>query len=171
MPSSLTARLSTIGRPAWFATLCAGAALAVTIAHWAMLLAAPKPALGPSLQAGGTAPVGDPRAIARLFGGATSGADGAGTASTPQAAPSVPVQVIGLVAAGKRSSALLIVDGKPLRSYAVGDLIAPTVRLRSVGPASVTLEDAGRERVLAAPARTSPSVLGIGAAPPVPQAR
>jgi hypothetical protein len=129
-----------------------------------MLLAAPAPPIGPSRQATGAALMGEPRAIAGLFGASASTAGDRAAVAPATTAPSVPIQVIGVVAAGKRSSALLMVDGKPLRSYAVGDLIAPSVRLRHVGPASIILDDTGRERVLAAPAPTSPSVLG--AAPP-----
>jgi len=135
------------------------------VAHWAMLLATPAPPIGPSRQAAGTALVGEPRAIAGLFGASASNAGDGAAVAPAAAAPSVPIQVIGVVAAGKRSSALLMVDGKPLRSYAVGDLIAPSVRLRRVEPTSITLDDAGRERVVAAPAPTSTSVLGAAPQP------
>ena len=55
------------------------------------------------------------------------------------------VQVSGVFAAGTRSSAVLIVDGKPARAYLVGQQIAPGLTLAEVRQDGVTLESGGGE--------------------------
>ena len=69
------------------------------------------------------------------------------------------VQVLGVVAAGRLGSAILIVDGKPARSFAVGDSIGPGQRVRTVRPDKVVIDDNGRMAEVPAPAPTSTAVL------------
>jgi general secretion pathway protein C len=168
MRRPLKARLSTIGWPAWFATLGAAAVLAATLAYWAMLVASPTAPVGPSRKAVTSTPMNDPRSVAALFGQSGVASEAGPAVAGPASAA---IQVAGIVAAGRRGSAMLVVDGKPLRAYAVGDLVTPSIRLRAVRPDAVILDEAGRERSLPAPPRTSPAVLGMAPVAPAPAAR
>ena len=114
--------------------LLGAAAASAIAAYWVLkLLSTPASPVAPL--AGPALAVRDPdaRLAARLFGDLNSG----------PAAIARNVQVSGVYAAGKASSAVLAVDGKPSRAVLLGQEAAPGLRLSEVRPDGVTLEDAG----------------------------
>jgi general secretion pathway protein C len=160
MPLRLNAMLAGLGRPAWAGTLLAAAVLAATAGHWLVTLGAPVPQPGPEAAAQGSRAAPDLGAAALLFGRA----DAPGNAASAPAA--VNLQVLGVVAAGRLGSALLAVDGKPARAYAVGATLGPGRHLKAITDQAVVVDDNGRELTLPAPARTSTAVLNTGAPSP-----
>ena len=153
------ARLSSMGRTAWLATLAAFAGLCGVLAYWSVQLTAPRAPVAPaSLQAaGGERP--DLGPALTLFGQPAG-------ARVEQAPVLGNVQVLGVVAAGRLGSAILIVDGKPARSFAVGDPLGPGQRVSSVRADAVVIDDNGRRAEVPAPARSSSAVLTGGPARP-----
>ncbi len=152
-------RLSALGWGAWLATLAAVALLCAVIAYWAMQLLAPATPVAPAGQG--------PIARERTDLGLAPALFGTTAAPVAVAAPVLGnVQVLGVVAAASRGSAILIVDGRPPRSYAVGDLVGPGQRLREVRADKVTIDDNGRLAEVPAPARGSTAVLVSGAGRP-----
>jgi hypothetical protein len=112
------ARIASLGWAAWLATLVATACLCAVLAYWFMQIAAPRAPIGPALSGPANRDRPDLTAAGSLFG----------TPPRAQAAAAPVlgnVQVLGVVAAGRLGSAILIVDGKPARSFAVGDSIGP----------------------------------------------
>jgi general secretion pathway protein C len=75
------------------------------------------------------------------------------------------VQALGAFIAGKDSSAVLSVDGKPARAYLLGQEVAPGMKLVDVTPEVVVLEAGGGRQEVRLPART---VASFGGAPPPP---
>jgi general secretion pathway protein C len=161
MIRSVRARLSSLGWPAWVASLAATAALGATLAHWLLLLGAPTPPIGPARVAAAAPEFADTASAARMFGLAP------GTPATSPAVEPLAIQVVGIVAAGRRGSALLAVDGKPARAFAVGDVVTGNSRVRRVDPDAVVLDlDGGATTRLPPPPRTPLSVLGTEPARP-----
>ncbi|MBP8306941.1 MAG: hypothetical protein KAY46_06720 [Burkholderiaceae bacterium] len=153
------ARIASLGWAAWLATLVATACLCAVLAYWFVQLAAPRAPIAPALSGPATRDRPDLSAAGSLFG----------TPLRAQAA-AVPVlgnvQVLGVVAAGRLGSAIMVVDGKPARSFAVGDSIGPGQRVRSVRADAVVIDDNGRTAEVPAPALTSTAVLTSGAGKP-----
>lgn len=153
------ARIASLGWAAWLATLVATACLCAVFAYWFMQIAAPPAPIGPALSGPANRDRPDLAAAGSLFG-------------TPQRAQAAAapvlgnVQVLGVVAAGRLGSAILIVDGKPARSFAVGDSIGPGQRVRTVRPDKVVIDDNGRLAEVPAPALTSTAVLTSGVGKP-----
>lgn len=153
------ARIASLGWAAWLATLVVTACLCAVLAYWFVQLAAPRAPIGPALAGQGTRDRPDLAMAGSLFG-------------TPQRAQvaAVPVlgnvQVLGVVSAGRLGSAIMVVDGKPARSFAVGDSIGPGQRVRSVRADAVVIDDNGRTAEVPAPAPTSTAVLTSGAGKP-----
>ncbi len=153
------ARIASLGWAAWLATLVATAGLCAVLAYWFVHLAAPRAPIGPALSGPATRDRPDLAMAGSLFG-------------TPQRAQAAPVpvlgnvQVLGVVAAGRLGSAIMVVDGKPARSFAVGDSIGPGQRVRTVRPDVVIIDDNGRMAEVPAPAPTSTAVLTSGAGKP-----
>jgi general secretion pathway protein C len=114
--------------------LLGAAAASALAAYWALqLLATPASSVTPA-----AAPVlavrdPDPRLAARLFGDLTSG----------PAAIVRNVQVAGVYASGKASSAVVAVDGKPARAVLLGQEAAAGLRLVDVRSDGITLETDG----------------------------
>jgi hypothetical protein len=153
------ARIASLGWAAWLATLVATACLCAVLAYWFMQIAAPRAPIGPALSGPANRDRPDLTAAGSLFG----------TPPLAQAAAAPVlgnVQVLGVVAAGRLGSAILIVDGKPARSFAVGDSIGPGQRVRSVRPDKVVIDDNGRMAEVPAPALTSTAVLTSGVGKP-----
>jgi general secretion pathway protein C len=76
----------------------------------------------------------DPKAVARAFGG--------GSTALPSAAAAgrTPFVLLGVIAEGTRGGAALIsVDGKPAKPYAVGTAVDGNLVLQSVTPRRATL--------------------------------
>lgn len=152
-----TSALRTFGWPAWLASLLLFALLCAIVAHWAVVLLAPRAPLAPA------GDVTDPRALPELRLAAT--VFGLDRSSAAAARPS-NIQVSGIVAAGARGSAILAIDGKPPRVYAVGEALGPAQRLLAVRSDAVVIAS-GDERVeLPAPPAASIAVLDSGANAP-----
>jgi general secretion pathway protein C len=161
MIRSVRTRLTSLGWPAWMASLAATAALGATLAYWILLLGAPSPPIGPARLAAAPPEATDTAAVSRMFGVA------AAASSATAVAPPLAIQVTGIVAAGRRGSALLAVEGKPARAYAVGDAVTATARVRNVTADAVILDmGGGATASLPAPPRTPVSVLGTEPARP-----
>ena len=111
-------------------SLLAVIALSASIAFWVLQLY--KPAQRP-MSAIAEARMADPApdAAATLFGG-----------QAVAAGPS-NYQLTGVVAAGRESVAILVVDGKPPRALAVGKEIASGVTVKEVHPKYVMLSEGG----------------------------
>ena len=126
-----------------------GAALAAAlVAYWALRLLvhaeAPVPAAGPAALVRDP----DPSLAARLFGDLNSG----------PAVTARNIQVSGVFASGRASSAVIAVDGRPPRAVLIGQEAAPGLRLVDVRDDGVTLDGDG--------ARSSYSVPPIALARP-----
>lgn len=67
----------------------------------------------------------------------------------------VNVNVVGLIAHGKRGSAILSVDGKPAQAFPVGRELAPGLRLAEVHAKGVVLERNGARVDVAMPQPTA----------------
>jgi general secretion pathway protein C len=132
------------------------AALCAITAVWALQLLAPRAPIAPVGAVAQAQPPVDLAAAGGLFGGAPQPVQAAA------AAPS-NVQVAGVVAAGPRSVALLAVDGKPARAFALGETVGDGLRVRSVTADAVELDRGGQPVRLAAPPRASIDVLTRGA--------
>ena len=141
------------------ASLALAGLLCAAIAYWAMQLLAPGVAIAPagSIVDYGRTP--DLAAAGKVFG--FQGGQ-AGAAVTPAMSN---IKVLG-VAAGQRGSAVLSVDGKPPRPYAVGDAIAPGLVLAEVRADAVVLDQSGARIELRAPDRPSPDLLSCGVGKP-----
>ena len=75
------------------------------------------------------------------------------------------IQAVGAFAAGKDSSAVLSVDGKPARVYLLGQDVAPGMKLVEVTPEVIVLDAGGGRQEVRLPAR---AVASFGGAPPPP---
>ncbi|RPH43195.1 MAG: hypothetical protein EHM87_14515 [Burkholderiales bacterium] len=134
------------------------AALCAIIAGWALQLLAPRAPIAP---AGSVAQVQGPTdlsAAGQLFGGVPRPQD-----AQAQAAPS-NIQVTGVLASGERGVALLAIDGRPAKPFAVGEPVSDGMTVRSVSGDAVELDRGagGLPMRLAAPARGSIAVLTSG---------
>jgi general secretion pathway protein C len=148
------------------------AALCAIVAGWALQLLAPRAPIAPAGAVAQAQPPSDLSATGQLFGGLPRAADAVAEAPSN-------IQVAGVIAAGPRGVALLSIDGRPAKPFAVGEPVADGMKVRSVSGDEVELERAGQPMRLAAPARASLAVLtsgpqrptggaASGAAPPPP---
>ncbi len=131
-----------------FASLLLLALLAGILAWWVPRLAAPTQAIAP-IASGAVALPLNANLAASLFG-----------AQPPKAAeaPTLNFKVVGLVS-GKRGSALISVDGRPLRSIALGDEVESGWVLVGIDAERVVLERNGARTEIAAPPRNAVSLL------------
>jgi len=134
------------------------AALCAIVVGWALQLLAPRAPIAP---AGALAQVQGPpdlSAAGQLFGGVPRPQD-----TQVQAAPS-NIQVTGVLASGARGVALLAIDGRPAKPFAVGEPVSDGMTVRSVAADAVELDRAsgGVPMRLAAPPRGSIAVLTSG---------
>jgi general secretion pathway protein C len=141
------------------ATVALFAALCAIVAWWGLQLLAPRPPVAPGGAVAQAQPPVDLRAAGELFGGA------------PTAGPQVDagpsnVQVAGVLVAGADGVALLAVDGRPAKPFAVGESVSEGLRVRAVTADSVELERGGRPMRLPAPRRPRTEVLVSGPASP-----
>ena len=107
-------------------------ALAAGVGVWGAIVFAPSPPPAPPTSAASTTLATDTQPVSRWFG-TGSGAK-------------IQVVVAGLISAGPRGSAVLAIDGRPARAYAVGNDLAEGVTLAEVGRSGVVLNQGG-ERV------------------------
>jgi general secretion pathway protein C len=134
------------------------AALCAIVAIWALHLLAPHAPIAP---AGAVATVQGPpdlSAAGQLFGGVPRAAD-----AQVQAAPS-NIQVSGVLASGTRGVALLVIDGRPAKPFAVGEPVSDGMTVRAITGDTVELDRGagGLPMRLPAPARGSVAVLTSG---------
>jgi len=113
-------------------------------AYWGVRILTPPPTAAPPPMAAPLPREPDPVLAARLFG------------LVQQQAPArlaVNIQVAGLFAAGRSSSAVLAVDGRPPRAFVLGQEVAPGNRLIEVSAEGVVIETAAGRQELRAPTR------------------
>ncbi len=120
-----------------FAAVCAIAA------YWGVRILTPQPTAAPPPLAAPPPREPDPVLAARMFGQVQQAA--ARTVSN--------IQVAGLFAAGKDSSAVLVVDGKPPRVFVLGQEVTPGTRLVDVTGDHAVVESSGGRMELRAPPR------------------
>jgi general secretion pathway protein C len=123
-------------------------------AYWGVRIFTPAPTAAPPPLPPPPIRDPDPVATARMFG----------KVERVQAV-STNVQAIGAFAAGKDSSAVLSVDGRPARVFLLGQEVSPGMKLVEVGPQAVIVETGGARQELRLPAR---AVAAFGGAPPPP---
>jgi general secretion pathway protein C len=122
--------------------LLGAVAAGALLAFWGLKLATSASAIAPPPPPPPMAREPDAALAARMFGDV-----GAAPASA------LNVQVSGVFAAGRASSAVISVDGKPPRAVLLGREVAPGVRLSEVQRDGVTLEqDGGRTQYKVPPA-------------------
>ncbi len=134
---------------ALLALVCAAAA------YWIAKIATPAPTPAPPPVASPPPRDVDPVLAARMFG----------LVQLANTQVTANVQVSGVFTAGSRSSAVLVVDGKPARAYMIGQQIAPGLTLAEVRHDGVTLESGGGRQDVRVPPRP---VANMGGAPPPP---
>jgi len=89
--------------------------------------------------------------------------------SVPGAAPAVAaaaaanIQVVGILSAGSKGSAVLAVDGKPAKAFGVGDRVTPSQLVAEVLADGVVVDTNGIRSQLPAPTKASLAVLTSGA--------
>jgi general secretion pathway protein C len=131
------------------------AALCAIVAGWALQLLAPRAPIAPAGAVARAQPPTDLSAAGQLFGGLPRAVDAASEGPSN-------IQVAGVLAAGPRGVALLAIDGKPAKPFAVGESVTDGMTVRSVTGETVELERGGQPMRLAAPARASLAVLTSG---------
>jgi general secretion pathway protein C len=130
------------------------AVVAVIATYWGIRILTPPPASAPPPLASAPPRDPDPILVARMLG----------LVQAAQTTVVSNIQVAGVFAAGKDSSAVLVVDGKPARAYLIGQEVAPGTSLESVRPDGVTLSGAGGKQDVRIPPRAVASF--GGPAPP-----
>jgi hypothetical protein len=123
-------------------------------AYWGIRIFTPAPIAAPPPLPPPPLRDPDPMASARMFG----------KVDVVQAVAS-NVQALGIFSAGKDSSAVLVVDGKPARVYLIGQEVAPGMKLVSVTSDLVVLEAGGGRQEVRLPARPIAQLGGLPAAP------
>jgi len=132
------------------------AALCAIVAAWALQLLAPRPPIAPAGAVAQVQPALDLASAGRLFGSSPQAGGG------PTVAAPSNIQVAGVLAAGPRGVALLAIDGKPARAFAVGDPVVDGMTVRAVSGEAVDLDSSGTPMRLSAPTRPSLAVLTSG---------
>ena len=119
-------------------------------AYWAVRIFTPAPTAAPPPLA--PPPLRDPdaAAAARMFG----------KVEVAQAVVAANIQALGAFAAGKDSSAVLAVDGKPPRVYLVGQEVVPGTRLASIDAEVIVLDSPGGRQEVRLPPRPAVAVSG-----------
>ena len=123
-------------------------------AYWSVRIFTPAPTSAPPPLP--PPPLRDPdaAAAARMFG----------KVEVAQAVVAANIQAVGAFSAGKQSSAILTVDGKPPRVYLVGQEVVPGTRLAAIEAEVVVLDSpSGRQEVRLPP---RPAVAMSGGPPP-----
>lgn len=146
-----------LGWPSWLATLALVALLCAIVTYWALVLIAPRSPIAPAGAASERGALPELQLASQLFG-ATPGMITAAVASN--------IQVIGIVAAGRLGSAILAVDGKPPKAYAVGEELSASQRLSEVRSNAVVVIGVGAPIELPVPEGHSVAVLTSGADQP-----
>src|SRR5512137_2914705 len=111
-------------------------------AYWGVRILTPAPTAAPPPIPPPPVRDPDPVAAARMFG----------KVERIQAV-STNIQAVGAFSAGKDSSAVLSVDGRPARVFLLGQEVSPGLKLAEVGPETVVLESGGARQELRLPPR------------------
>lgn len=130
------------------------AGVLVIAAYWSIRIFTPAPTAAPPPLPPPPLRDPDPIAAARMFG----------KVDVVQAVAS-NVQALGVFAAGKDSSAVLVVDGKPPRVFLIGQEVAPGMKLVSVTSEIAVLETSGGRQEVRLPARPIAQLGGLPAEP------
>jgi len=130
------------------------AGVLVIAAYWSIRIFTPAPTSAPPPLPPPPLRDPDPVAAARMFG----------KVDVVQAV-ATNVQAAGVFAAGKDSSAILIVDGKPARVFLVGQEVAPGMKLVSVTSEIAILESNGSRLEVRLPARPIAQLGGMPTPP------
>jgi general secretion pathway protein C len=123
-------------------------------AYWGVRIFTPAPTAAPPPIPPPPVRDPDPVATARMFGKVER-----------IQATTTNIQAVGAFSAGKDSSAVLSVDGRPARVFLLGQEVSPGMTLVEVGPQVVIVESGGARQELRLPAR---AVAAFGGAPPPP---
>ncbi len=131
------------------------AIVVVVGSYWAVRIFTPAPTAAPPPLP--PPPLRDPDqvAAARMFG----------KVEVAQVAVAANIQALGVFAAGKDSSAVLVVDGKPPRVYLVGQEIVPGTTLNSIQTEVIVLDSPGGPQEVRLPPRPLVAVSGGAPAP------
>jgi general secretion pathway protein C len=124
-------------------------------AYWGVKIFTPAPTAAPPPLPPPPVRDPDPVATARMFG----------KVERVQAV-STNIQATGAFSAGKDSSAVLSVDGRPARVFLIGQEVTPGMKLVAVTPEAVVLEAGGGRQEVRLPPRAA--VAAFGGAPPPP---
>lgn len=130
------------------------AGVLVIAAYWSIRIFTPAPTSAPPPLPPPPLRDPDPVAAARMFG----------KVDVVQAVAS-NVQALGVFSAGKDSSAVLVVDGKPARVFLIGQEVAPGMKLVSVTSEIAILESNGSRQEVRLPARPIAQFGGMPALP------
>lgn len=130
------------------------AGVLVIAAYWSIRIFTPAPTSAPPPLPPPPLRDPDPVAAARMFG----------KVDVVQAV-ATNVQALGVFAAGKDSSAVLIVDGRPARVFLLGQEVAPGMKLVSVTSEIAILESNGSRQEVRLPARPVAQLGGMPAPP------
>ncbi len=123
-------------------------------AYWSIRIFTPAPTAAPPPLPPPPLRDPDPVAAARMFG----------KVDVVQAV-ATNVQALGVFAAGKDSSAVLVVDGKPARVFLIGQEVAPGMKLVSVTSEIAVLETSGGRQEVRLPSRPIAQLGGRPAEP------
>jgi general secretion pathway protein C len=123
--------------------------------YWGIKVLTPPPASAPPPLAAPPPRDPDPVLAARMLG----------LVQAVQPTVVSNIQVAGVFAAGRDSSAVLVIDGKPARAYLLGQEVAPGTSLEAVRPDGVTLSGASGKQDVRIPPRP---VASFGGPPPAP---
>jgi len=140
--------------PALFLHLAMLALVCAVATYWVLKIVTPPPSATPPSVAAPAPRDVDPTLAARMFG----------LVQAPSVVAS-NVQLIGVFSAGRDSSAIVAVDGKPARVVLMGQSVSAGAKLVEVRPDGVTLDNNGARQDLRLPLRAP---VAIGAAPPPP---
>jgi general secretion pathway protein C len=131
-----------------------GAAVACAqLAYWGIVLTTPPAAAAPAPARSLSVRDPDPALLARAFGQIER-------AAAPVAGN---IQLAGVYAAGRNSSAVFVVGDAPARAVWLGQEVAPGSRLVAVDSQSATLDSGGVRQQLRVPAAP---LAGFGGSPP-----
>ncbi|MGE5336727.1 MAG: type II secretion system protein N [Gemmatimonadota bacterium] len=122
-------------------------------AYWVLKIVTPAPPAAPPPVAVAAPRAADPILAARMFG----------LVQTAPLAAASNIQLGGVFSAGKDSSAILAVDGKPGRVVLLGQSVAAGIKLAEVRRDGVTLDNNGVRQDLRLPLRTP---VAMGGPPP-----
>ena len=145
--------IRSLSLPAWLASLLLFALLCAVSAYWAVTLLAPRPPLAPASSAAESGTLPELQRAGTLFGS---------TRVALQPAAVRNIEVYGVVAAGELGSAILAIDGKPARAYAVGELLGAGQYLADVRSDAVVIANGAARSELPSPPTTSLAVLTSG---------